>query len=487
MAISYPDFSADPNSVPKINGIPGIIDGIQKGYMLAQLPEKMRNEREQMRLSTERAQMENQYYPQMQKAQIGELQGRSSLYAAQGQSAQIDAQQKRALYDALQRMSQQPAQQGYGAPAPQPASQGGYAQPPQSGMPPQDYGKFNLLNGLVDQARQSPGGGGYYNSSAGSPAQSNAPSGGYYNSPAQQGYGAPQVVDPGDPSLYNIDELYRQNPMLRGQLNDMGFKKTTDTQIDPNGRIISTTVYPSGKKESYSTGPTVEQAEYLKERGKGNAAAYDESLKTLDTTIQAGQLIDETKSFLDDPDFANSVGPLNQAVNKIGWGSPKAQRLTGSIESITREIQSAKAAALKLGGGAAASKLAFVNSLKPSTDDTKEAFIGKLEAVNTFNKWLGDYSSFMSNAIDQGVSRDKAMKEADKAFPIAKYRGEILDQVKRGEIAGDLREKGFKVSRDDEVGYRVAVPDPVTGKTLHVAVEDYDKWLADYKSKRNGK
>ena len=118
--VAYPSFQADPNAVPKVNGLPGIFENIQKGAMMAQLPEKLRNEREQMRLQTQKAQMENQYYPQMQEAQIGELQGRSNLYKAQGDAALIQLRQQQALYDALQRSTQSPPQQSYGQPQPQP-------------------------------------------------------------------------------------------------------------------------------------------------------------------------------------------------------------------------------------------------------------------------------------------------------------------------------------------------------------------------------
>lgn len=56
--VAYPDFSADPNSVPKVNGLPGIIDNIQKGYMLAQLPEQVRNQRAKERLDNQYRQVQ---------------------------------------------------------------------------------------------------------------------------------------------------------------------------------------------------------------------------------------------------------------------------------------------------------------------------------------------------------------------------------------------------------------------------------------------
>jgi hypothetical protein len=44
MAIQYPNFHSDPNDVPQTNGIPGVIDAVQKGYLLAKLPAKMKQE-----------------------------------------------------------------------------------------------------------------------------------------------------------------------------------------------------------------------------------------------------------------------------------------------------------------------------------------------------------------------------------------------------------------------------------------------------------
>lgn len=65
----YPDFSADPNSVPKINGLPGIFDNIQKGAVMAQLPAKLRNERQNEELK-------NQYL----QAQINNLNSPGSQF-----------------------------------------------------------------------------------------------------------------------------------------------------------------------------------------------------------------------------------------------------------------------------------------------------------------------------------------------------------------------------------------------------------------------
>lgn len=50
MAIAYPSFRADPNAVPKLQGV---IPNIQKGYLMAQLPEKLKRQRESEQLQNQ--------------------------------------------------------------------------------------------------------------------------------------------------------------------------------------------------------------------------------------------------------------------------------------------------------------------------------------------------------------------------------------------------------------------------------------------------
>lgn len=67
--VAYTDFSADPNSVPKINGLPGILENIQKGAVMAQLPQQLRNQREN-------EQLKNQYL----QAQVNDLSNPASKF-----------------------------------------------------------------------------------------------------------------------------------------------------------------------------------------------------------------------------------------------------------------------------------------------------------------------------------------------------------------------------------------------------------------------
>jgi len=85
MPIQYPDFNADPNSVPKINGWSGLIDSMQKGYMLSQVPAQMKMQKALQQAQLQKSQQEAYYYPQQQESQLG-------LQRAQTQGAELQNQ-----------------------------------------------------------------------------------------------------------------------------------------------------------------------------------------------------------------------------------------------------------------------------------------------------------------------------------------------------------------------------------------------------------
>lgn len=69
MAIQYPNFNADQGAVPKVEGSPGVINAIQKGYAMALLPEKMRQDARLRQAQTQQIEQQNQYYPAAQESQ----------------------------------------------------------------------------------------------------------------------------------------------------------------------------------------------------------------------------------------------------------------------------------------------------------------------------------------------------------------------------------------------------------------------------------
>jgi len=59
-----------------------------------------------------------------------------------------------------------------------------------------------------------------------------------------------QVINEGNPSLYQLDEMYDKFPQYRKNLEQKGFKKTQVTKVDPRTGVSSTVItYPSGKVE----------------------------------------------------------------------------------------------------------------------------------------------------------------------------------------------------------------------------------------------
>ncbi len=70
----------------------------------------------------------------------------------------------------------------------------------------------------------------------------------------------PNVVNPGNPNLYHLDEIYNSDPRARQYLDKKGFKQTRTTKYDPKtGTTSVITQYPSGKivveaNKSASTG-----------------------------------------------------------------------------------------------------------------------------------------------------------------------------------------------------------------------------------------
>ena len=58
----------------------------------------------------------------------------------------------------------------------------------------------------------------------------------------------PDVVNPGNPNLYHLDEIYNSDPRAKQYLDKKGFKQTQTTKYDPKTGVTSViTTSPSGK------------------------------------------------------------------------------------------------------------------------------------------------------------------------------------------------------------------------------------------------
>lgn len=466
MPISYPDFRADPNSVPKIKGIPGIFENFQKGYMMAQLPEKLKRQAAIEKANIQKTQAQADLYG----SQADLYRGQASIYDPHALDWLVDSSQTQAT-------SQQPPPQAMQEPdtqAMQSTGQIPYRLSPSQEIPPQGVTQAGMTaqqaGNYQPSGQEAPQ---YIEQQAQSPYYGDAQIG---NQPKVQA----MTIKPGDPRAARADQFADS---IRGARYLKAYGIGKETKIVPlkDGSLAQVTTYPSGKQTMtrVQIGETPQKQAFDVEMAKIQAKAFDDTSKSLESASQANQLIREARDALDEPAFKESVGAVNSVISRMGQNSPEAQRLTGATQAIMGEVQAAKAAALSLGGSAAAAKLKFVERIKPSERDTYYSYVGKLEALNTFEKWREDISRNLANKLGNGVRKDIAITMANKEVPIERYKGQILSQMRQGEIAGELKEKGMNVKKMPNGKFYVSVPTP-DGKGIAVNVEQYEDYMKQY-------
>lgn len=276
---NQPVFRADPNAVPQINGWPGVINSIQKGYQLAQLPQQMKMQQmlqaaqlQKYQAETEGQNLNNQYYGQEAEQRIAaskagadyqnkqtsrydetinsalardrvlnaNTQANTGLTNEQLLAARLDRQQTADFYKAL---GQGQAGQG----APQQQGGGYYDNPPQQAplyQPGQGGAMYAPQKGAPQQ-QGTPGAPGMQQPAPQQQTQGNG----------AQGNGAQTyVVQEGDPNYYKYDQL-ASNPLYAKQLAKLGIPapKTTTTFNGTSGLMVTTTQLPSGRITTTTT------------------------------------------------------------------------------------------------------------------------------------------------------------------------------------------------------------------------------------------
>lgn len=300
MAVQYPDYRADPNGTPQINGAPGFISAVEKGYKLAQLPEQMKQEALMKRAQLAKAQADttgqenvNNSYQQELAARLAQsaattantqattgytnkqtsryddtvnsalardralnanTYANTALTGTQNKAATYELQQQQAIIAAI-RAAQQAAQNGQqpqdGAPQPQQQPPGGYGgSAPQPQYQPGQGGAMYAPPQQNIGAPQQPQGG--------MPMQGTVPQ----TQPPTAGGAAPtppipsneKLIQPGNKAQAYLDEL-SQNPLYAKYLEKMGVSAPKiDTKYNAtSGQIITTTTWPSGKVTASAT------------------------------------------------------------------------------------------------------------------------------------------------------------------------------------------------------------------------------------------
>lgn len=520
---NQPVFRADPNAVPQINGWPGLINSIQKGYQLAQLPQQMKMQQmlqaaqlQKYQAETEGQNLNNQYYGQEAEQRIAaskassdyqnkqtsrydetvnsgllrdktlnaNTQANTGLTNEQLLAARLDRQQIADFYKVLNQ-----GQAGQGAPQ----QQGGgyYDNPPQQQPQPQEVPLYQPGQGgapmMAPQQNM-----GAPQPQGGQPVQAPGQQGAFQPTPSSE-----KVVRPGRKDQAYLDD-FAANPLYAKQLSKIGVSGIkTDTKYDSkSGQLITTTEYPSGKITS-SAMPLLDPAEQAQQAQSAElnkkiadqtATAYGDYTKNLSSGIKIQGDIENLAQTINVPQFENAVGPVNDFFHRsLGLGDEQTNELFGKINSTTGLIQGEMANSIS--GNAAKAKLYFAQMIKPGSKDTAPVFRGKLEAINTANKWNVDYNAYIAKSIRNGTPLDEAVIAADKAVPWDRYQGQMQSFLKNGQLADKYQKQGLTVSYQDsgEGDHHpyvdVRSPD---GGTISVPVEKYQVYLDRMKGAQNG-
>ena len=498
MAIQYPDFRADPNSVPNAGGWEGIVSSTQKGYMLSQLPAKMRMERDAQAAALQQLQMQNEYYPKVQEQAL-QKGAMENEWFPKNQQASYDQSVASTDYAKTQnRLAPITAQ----ASANSANASAAYSNEQTRGAATERQRQQAFYNMLAGGGNAQPGGAPAPQQNMGTPGQGGAPQFAPTNGPqtmpapvtgvpGSQMQSAPpqgQVVNEGNKNLYNIDALYDKNPQYKDMFEKQGLTKTVKNEVNPKtGQLMNITTYPSGKQVATSSqvGPSAGDTAFDTQLGTDRAASYKKYTEGIGSSIQLQNNIARIKDLMQNPDFMNSVGPVNSTLNRALGGD--ASKLTGEIGVLTGNMQAE--VANTLGSQAPKARLQMAKLMKADVKDTSDVFAGKMLATDVLSQWNKDYSSYMAQAVRSGKTEDEAMQAAPKAMNWQKYETEMENRVNTGKLASQLRDSGKSIQYKDSVPW-VEVPkiknSPTDEGTGHVPVSNYNDYMAAYNKQING-
>ncbi len=468
MAIQYPSFDADPNAVPQLSKMPTIFEGIQKGIAIGNLPRQLRMQREQAAANLEQTQLQNKYYPLVQQqaldkgaidlkylpadyqsrirgqnnsadltaqqaawlpkldsAQIADYLSRARYTNTQTDTANEDLKTQRAFNALMANGVPDNSQQVQSSSAPQPMP----SYIPGSGQAP-----------FAPQAQQAP----QSAQSMGAPpsAQSSQD-----NSGGIQG----QVVDQGNPSLYNVDKIAMQYPQYGALLKKYGVNpiKTTTQINDKTGAAVVTTTMPSGKTFVHSVPVSSIQGSIIST--PGDQAAYTNAVNDNNAARNVQSQLEQLAHIMNNVDFDNVTGPVNQWLPKIpGMTSDQVSKIYGQFNTTSNDLQATFASTLTK-RGATNNALNLAARAKVAPSDTAPVARGKLEALNTGNKWKMDYTEALGRNLHSGMSYFDAAKAAEEQVPFTKYQGEMETYLDEGEAGGKIAKYNENIPKAKQI------------------------------------
>lgn len=231
-----------------------------------------------------------------------------------------------------------------------------------------------------------------------------------------QDFSGSQQGDSNQQSQANFDEAN-----LAAQL--MGLHPTSQVV---NGQLVTNN--PLTGISSTKVGPSAEETAFSSGMGKYSAKLYEDVTNSYRGLQNQGVALQELTQALDNPEFRNVTGRINQPLTRW-FGSPEQQQLLGGMQSASGEIALQIAPALK--GSFTGRDQTLINSIKanPQTDFPDE-FIGKLKAQQLINDVLQERARLTATYIENNVKPLKALELAAQQTPLEKFKPQVDKLIK---------------------------------------------------------
>lgn len=251
------------------------------------------------------------------------------------------------------------------------------------------------------------------------------------------------VIQEGNPNLYRIDEMYRQNPQFRGDFKKLGFTESTNIKSDPTtGQVFMEKKLPSGRIElqTLQVGRRPEDIARASAIAKSDVKQYEkanESISNLDAT--QNNLDYMIKTLEEHPEAKNVIGPINNWLTTY-IGSSEDQLLASGLQSISGNATLSSLSELK--GASSDRDLSFIKSITPTPKDQYAEFIGKTKAMSLVNKYMTKRLDLISNYINEGYSAPQAMKKARSETNLEDIRPELESLAFGKQVAQKIKDNG---------------------------------------------
>ncbi|MGE4118944.1 MAG: hypothetical protein AB7F29_13810 [Candidatus Nitrosocosmicus sp.] len=255
-----------------------------------------------------------------------------------------------------------------------------------------------------------------------------------------------KILNPGNPDLYGIDELYDRYPQYRKRFHDRGLKRSQEIKTNPStGEAYIITKDPSGRvrAESMQVGMEPRDIAREKEEGKGAGVLYNNLVNTGNSLEMQNSSLDSIIDAVEsDPQARNVVGPINKYLTT--WaGTPQQKDLLGRIMTGSGNILLDVSHDVK--GAWTGKDMSMVNNIKANPSDPYGIFLGKLKAHRSLNELAKQRTELMSDLIDKGVKPHEAAKIAQKRVSFAPIQKQV-DKLLKNTVSYNAFKSGQKPS-----------------------------------------